>query len=413
MATTAATAATAAPESPGNRLPRLTGVDSLRAVAALLVLLLHTGHLPGPLVALKPVAAFGWSGVGLFLVISGFSIHFRWAASDVPHHDFTPRRFFQRRFFRLYPTYLAAVVVTILLLLALGSSIRPTLPWVFANGNLPTWTVAVSTAALVAANAIPVAYVGVAWSLGLEAQLYVLYAALIGRLRRVGIMRIVVAMLVVALTFRFLSEFITSSMPVGQFFPGGRATSLSRLLYAQLPARSFEWWLGVLAAEAFFGRVQLPRWTRSPVMAVALIFVAAALFRYPLGATSVNGHYYRVSDVLLDPLVGLGYFVLLQAVVSREREITSHRAARVVFGGLAAVGIFSYSLYLMHPILLTAGDRLATDARLPAVVATVTSWMFVLLGAWVFHRVIERPFISGQGDRWLMSRLPQRQPRRL
>ena len=62
---------------------RLLGVDALRFVAALLVLLTHTAApwaaWPRWTAPLHWVASDGGTGVTLFLVLSGFSIHLRWA----------------------------------------------------------------------------------------------------------------------------------------------------------------------------------------------------------------------------------------------------------------------------------------------------------------------------------------------
>jgi peptidoglycan/LPS O-acetylase OafA/YrhL len=394
-------------------LPRLTCVDALRGAAALLVVMLHAGRDNGLLLPLKPLAAFGWSGVGLFLVLSGFSIHFRWAASDIPHHRFTRSAFFRRRFFRLYPTYLAAVIATILLTLALGTSLTKPIPWGFAHGNVPGWFEIIDQIAVVPASLVAVAFVGVAWSLGLEIQLYVFYSFLITRLRRIGIVRIVLGTLIVALLYRLLSELVTPSMPAGQFFPGGGSTGLSRVFFSQLPSRAFEWFLGVLAAEAYFGRVRIPRWTQSPIVAAGLIFLAAAIYRFPVGATSLNGHFFRGSDIVLDPLVGLGYFVLLQALVTREGRLHARATAHALIRALAFVGLFSYSLYLLHPVLLEVSTRLFDGVGIGGVAETFLIFAFVLTVAWGFSRLIERPFITGAGDRWildLMSRLRKHTP---
>jgi peptidoglycan/LPS O-acetylase OafA/YrhL len=383
-------------------------VDVLRACAAILVVLLHTGRDTGPLAVLKPIAAFGWSGVGLFLVLSGFSIHFRWAASDVPHHAFTPKKFFTRRFFRLYPTYVAAVLVT-LALLAIEGALHADTSWVIAGGSQPAWVLGLNQLLVVPANVIPVAFVGVAWSLGLEVQLYIAYAVIVRRIRSIGVLKIVAGTLVIALAYRLGSEFVTSSMPVGQFFPGGRATTLSRVLYAQLPSRAFEWFLGVLAAEAYFGRVKLPRWTRSPLAAAALLLTAGLAFRYPQGVEHLNGHFFRISDVLLDPLVGVSYFVLLLAVVRYNEALTNgRRSVQRIAGALAAVGIFSYSMYLLHDVMLGTGARVASDVGVSGTIETLCMWLFVLAGSWLFHLAVERPFITGAGDRFVLERLRRR-----
>lgn len=350
----------------------------------------------------------GWSGVGLFLVLSGFSIHFRWASSDVPHHEFAPGKFARRRFFRLYPTYIAAVVASILVALALGNSLDFGAPLAFADGDDPILIGILTQVALVGANVVSVPYVTVTWSLGLEAQLYLMYGVLVGRLRSIGVVRVVVWALVITVVFRVGSQFVTTSMPVGQSFPDGHVTGLSRLLYAQLPARCFEWLLGVLAAEMYFGRVKLPGWARSPWVAVALIALAALIFRRPVGAESINGHPFMLSDVFLDQLLGVAYFAVLLAAIYREDRSATNRAERLIIKPLAAVGIFSYSLYLLHIPTLELSDRVLSDSGIGAVFQTLGQWAFTILVAWLFYLVIERHFTDGRVDRWAAAKWASR-----
>src|ERR1700730_9917341 len=97
-------------------------LDSLRGLAILLVFTFHSlgaafsrdtlpwggwfQNFTGPrsFLALFP-ATLGWVGVAIFFVVSGFCIHLsfsrqpRWAS------------FFWRRFFRIYPPYLAALLL--------------------------------------------------------------------------------------------------------------------------------------------------------------------------------------------------------------------------------------------------------------------------------------------------------------
>jgi peptidoglycan/LPS O-acetylase OafA/YrhL len=389
---------------PRRPLPRLVVVDALRGVAALLVLVFHGPHLTGPLVVLKPIGAMGWSGVGLFLVISGFSIHFRWAASDVPHHDFAVGRFARRRFFRLYPTYVAAVILAIIVTLIVGGTGGFGAPWIFTAGNQPVLVSLLSQIVMVFANVAPVPYLAVTWSLGLEVQLYAMYAVLIRRLRAIGVLRVVIISLAVTIAWGLASELLTTSMPVGQFFPDGHASGLSRLLYSELPARCFEWLLGVLAAEACFGRVTLPKVTRSPIAAAGLLLIAAILFRHPLGASSLNGHPFMLSDVILNQLLGVAYFVVLLAAIRRDEPVAEHRVGGPILRSLASVGLFSYSLYLTHESTLRLGTFMLRGSGVPQAVATVILWTFAVAAAWLFFSLIERHFIAGNVDRWVVAR---------
>ncbi len=95
---------------PADRLP---GLDFLRAIAIAWVLLYHAS-----LVDLVSqdywVVHFGWMGVDLFFVLSGFLIAgqlFRlWARGEAPDY----RRFFARRWLRTLPAYLAMGVAVLL-----------------------------------------------------------------------------------------------------------------------------------------------------------------------------------------------------------------------------------------------------------------------------------------------------------
>jgi peptidoglycan/LPS O-acetylase OafA/YrhL len=94
---------------------RLRGLDALRGVAALLVLLFHyttTGCGDGPACPPRavPEVWFGYYGVELFFVISGFVIF--WTLNRGP----SLRDFAASRFARLFPAYWAAVLATSLVL---------------------------------------------------------------------------------------------------------------------------------------------------------------------------------------------------------------------------------------------------------------------------------------------------------
>jgi peptidoglycan/LPS O-acetylase OafA/YrhL len=110
------------PETPArDTAPRLVSVDVLRGLAALAVVGTHVPHLaPGgwrehifywPSFLLD----YGDQGVPLFVVISGFCIHLRAAKteSNTGHMSLDWRRFWLRRFQRLYPPYVAAIIFSL------------------------------------------------------------------------------------------------------------------------------------------------------------------------------------------------------------------------------------------------------------------------------------------------------------
>src|ERR1051326_6103637 len=117
-------------KSPDRR--RLRGIDALRGAAALGVVLYHAVEqgqkvLPNnllqyPIRLVQFGSSFGYIGVFLFFVISGFCIHLQWARAKAAGIDPDIRfgSFWKRRIRRLYPPYLFTLLL--FLLLAAGTT---------------------------------------------------------------------------------------------------------------------------------------------------------------------------------------------------------------------------------------------------------------------------------------------------
>ncbi len=385
----------------GGGTGRLRSVDLLRLTAAVLVVLHHsalTSRDVLPLKALSPLAAVGPSGVGLFLVVSGFSIHLRWAARPEARERFSVRIFWLRRFWRLYPPYYAAVVLSLVLYcLALGTQpflAAPT-PWVVAGGNVGGWAQAALTVTVVLGCLVPIKWLGVAWSLALEEHIYAVYAVVLRFTRRLDPWRIVAYALAVSLVWDVGSEVVTTSVPPYQFLHDGSAPLLSRLMYRQFPARGFEWALGLLAAEAFVGRVSLPRLAARWELGAALFVVAGVLFRHPVGAATLHGHPFFVSDLVLDQLFGLAFFVILNALLRVDRVGRLSGSRLCAIG--AAAGTASYSLYLLHPAVIALVLPHLPRTGAGRFAGMLVMWLVLAVVTAVFYRLVERPFVRKAG----------------
>ncbi|MBB5318711.1 acyltransferase family protein [Tunturibacter empetritectus] len=87
-----------------SNLQRLPGLDTLRAAAIVAVMSYHLkSSLPE---SMAVVAQFGWMGVDLFFVLSGYLIGMQllkpYASGDRP----SIRSFYRRRAYRILPAYL-------------------------------------------------------------------------------------------------------------------------------------------------------------------------------------------------------------------------------------------------------------------------------------------------------------------
>src|SRR4029079_10974053 len=231
---------------------RLKRIDDLRVIAALGVVLYHAvmqtnNAVPGnffrwPVKLIQFVSSFGYVGVFLFFVISGFCIHLQWAKTrsqgQQPAIQFGS--FWRRRFRRLYPPYLIAFGL-FMLMAALSTGINVThfffydvIMRLLMLHNLDPYT-------CYSIN-------GVFWTLAIEEQLYLAYFLLLFLRTRWGWGPTLVICLLARLGWAALSHIIWLTSGVGVPVPEGAASHW------------FTWALGAVGVEAVFGLVQLPRW---------------------------------------------------------------------------------------------------------------------------------------------------------
>ena len=94
---------------------KLHGLDHLRAFAIIFVFFFHYGRLfPHPEWT-NTISKFGWTGVDLFFVLSGYLIASQLFRKIVQQQKISLKEFFIKRFFRIIPAYLVVVALYFLL----------------------------------------------------------------------------------------------------------------------------------------------------------------------------------------------------------------------------------------------------------------------------------------------------------
>lgn len=376
----------------GGRLP---AVDALRFVAAFLVVLNHTTlphDLPAWAAPVRWLSTFGGAGVTLFLVLSGFSITLRW--EQRPGGGFPVVAFWKRRFFRLYPTFWAAALVSFgLLVVAHGWSAvaHQGRPWLWFGGQVPVVVQVLGYLTVVTANIVPLAHMGRAWSLALEEHLYALYTVI--QVRWGSTVR-PVRLLGWAVALELLWPLLLAAVHPGWGAPThGALDNRELFMLFQVPVFAAPWVAGWVAAQARAGHVALPRQLRSLRLGAALLALAVLLrtwggpvLRLPAGRVVAP------VDVLLTPLSALAFFIVVSAVVvPTVRRVPARPLVRRAVLVLASAGLWSYSLYLLHPPALAIVEA---HTRLPLAATLVLEWAFALVVAWVFFLLVERRWVA-------------------
>jgi len=389
---------------------RLRSVDVLRGLAALAVLFSHVPHMEqsssGNRLCFLPLD-FGARGVVLFFVISGFCIHLGVAQKLARGQGASCNwaAFWRRRFYRLYPPYLAAIGLGILLLLPLGAT-SGLINNYFTDASGLAWDLGAHL--LMIHNLFKQYIFGlgnpVYWTLGVEEQLYALYALYLvlrfwlptGRAFRITV--------VVTLVWYGLGI-------AGTLLRSGPPTGWPPFGWVTWPFSSwFIWTLGALSAEAYTGAITLPRWCYNGW--VALVWGGLGVLLYPAILAlldvqplliSLLGSEHWVMRLVNDPWVmiklgdfafALSFFTLMNRWI--RAEVKGRFQGRAV-AWFAGVGLFSYSLYLTHyPVIRLVDVALqgVLGSTIPATLLRIGLYVPLCLAvSYGFFKLIESRFL--------------------
>lgn len=341
----------------GSRIP---GLDFLRAISVLLVLIDHSG-----MTWVGPIALFNGSiGVEIFFVLSGFLITWMLLNELDQRQDIDLLDFYRRRAARLLPAFYAYVLLGVTYL-----SLR----------DLPVPWAAVLAACTYVLNyyqgltGAATHFLSPCWSLAVEEQFYLLWPfALLAifrhRIRMVPFMCTVIVGVwlcrpVLMWVFDVPDSYLYRALET-------RADHLAvGCVLAMLLRQQF--WLKVSA------RLAQMKWLL-PVI-VALLLVSSTLqqlqaYKYSLG--------YAVEPLLIGTMIPL--------VILRSAENTWF--ARIAnFKALVIIGQISYGMYLVHPLLMypiRMSVERATGLRLLGVGVSIVA---VIVFAFVSFTWFETP----------------------
>lgn len=339
---------------------RLDFIDGLRGLAILLVLLRHYYmhiYTPG-LPRLADVLGLGYLGVHLFLLLSGFCV--TWTYIGPRRREFDLADFFRRRATRIIPAYYAALGIA--LLLSLPHSTRELL-WQGVTHVTMMHNLFPST--VLALN-------GPFWSLALESQLYIIFPLLLASYRRWG------TVVTLGFIFIFQTAFRLYALRYGTDY-----NNLTFILPWSMAGRLLEFALGMWVATVVADAAECPvppRWYK--MLPVPML----AAFATALAAKSYLGVSHPVTDFLW-----MGGFTCLLLAASNRRSILCRIFS---WRPLGTLGIISYSVYLVHEMLLGPVARVvlaSTGNMMNALLLLPAALGVTVACCYIFYRCIEKP----------------------
>jgi peptidoglycan/LPS O-acetylase OafA/YrhL len=332
---------------------RLAVLDGLRLCAALAVVAYHFtafesgvrrswGEHPAELFPrLSAVTSYGWLGVELFFLISGFVICMSCWGRDVG-------AFFRSRVTRLFPAYWAAVAITFVVSRLWWSQYQRT-PVTDALLNLTMLQQPLGGTQVD----------GVYWTLWVEACFYLLFALVVWR----------------GLTRHRVTVFCYLWLVVS---------------VVSLPAKS-----------ALITAILQPQWAPYFIAGIALYLIhrfGSDLKLWGLVGVSFVVCEYRIhdlavavgQDVLKRPLAPAPAMLLIALFFAAMSAVSLGWLSRIRWRWLTTAGLLTYPVYLIHEL---NGWVLihALSGHFPRYLTLAIAVVTVLVAAWLLHRLVERP----------------------
>jgi peptidoglycan/LPS O-acetylase OafA/YrhL len=354
---------------------KLYGLDHLRAFAIILVFFFHYYIISdGKPEWLPDVASFGWTGVDLFFVLSGFLISSQLFLQIKKGQLISFKVFFIKRFFRIVPAYLVTV------------GIYFCIPYFREKEALPSiWRFLTFTQNF-DLNLKDYGTFSHCWSLCVEEHFYLF--------------------LPIILIFLQTSKLFSKSywLLIGLFLFGFaiRFYSFNQLYVPKIgEENSWMYW---------YKFIYYPTYNRLDGLLVGVSIAGiyqfspnlwAKLSKYGnqflvLSLCILTGAYFLCEDLLTFkvsvfgfPLIALGFGFMVVGSISPTSFLYKMNSKITTF-----IANLSFSIYLTHKGIIMTIHKLLKDLEIENNVMLLICMITCVLGAYVLHVTIEKPFMK-------------------
>lgn len=353
---------------------KLYGLDHLRALAIIMVFLFHYFILSGGTPWWLPVAAqFGWTGVDLFFVLSGFLISSQLFALIKAGQRLSLKQFFIKRFFRIVPAYLFVVGLYFFF------------PFFREKESLPPLWKFLSFTQNLGLNLKDFGTFSHAWSLCAEEHFYIFFPLVLVLLQYAGLVKKYYWLLVGLFVLGFGLRLYSYNCLYLQF-SGNEDNWMYWYKYIYYP--TYNRLDGFIAGIAIAGIYQfLPSvWLKISKYGNWWLFFGFALL---VGACFVcNDQMSFGASVFGFPLVALAYGFVVLGAVSPSCFLYKWNSGITTF-----IASMSYGLYLTHKGIIHVVHQLVKGVSVNDNFVLLLCIVTCLAGAYVLQLVVEKPFM--------------------
>ncbi len=345
------------------------GLDHLRALAILFVFLFHY-----PSLELPNIVNFGWTGVDLFFVLSGFLISFQLFSQINRGQKISLKEFFIKRFFRILPSFWVTVCIYFFIPFFREKELLP-----------PIWKFLTFTQNI----GLDLKYFGTfshAWSLCVEEHFYLLLPIILILLVYLKCFEKAYWLLIALFLFSFVI----------------RIYSFNKIFLPKIEAEdSWVYW---------FKYIYYPTYNRldglliGVSIAVVYQFLPTIWNRIEkngnqfliLSLVTLTGAYFLCEDTLSFnksifgfPLVALGYGFMVIGAISPSSFLYKWNSKVTTF-----LATLSYAIYLTHKGIIHMTHQTLSDFKIDTTLMLLICATTCILGALLLELAIGKPFMK-------------------
>lgn len=363
----------------------IEGIDGLRAIAALLVLLFHyysfssSTQFTGSF-----IVRAGWIGVDIFFVISGFVLSLPFLNAFSNNEKYSISLFYKRRMLRIIPAYyFSLLVITTFLhadILFNPDTFRHLVGHLtFSEGFLYPWK--------------KLNINGVYWSLWIEMQFYIIVPLLVVLFKENRWWISFVSILVIVTVYKYagivLTEGLSDTHTLKQFY-----------INKQLLGVLQEFVMGIGAAKIYLLLKDSSVWINhrlrfsSLVIIGFIVIISCMYFITSYGNTKYwfgSGALGYIPLITLNTILSLGSSLVILGIASQAKWINYLFGNRVMI----FLGTISYGIYIWHyPVGKYMSEKMNMESSNRFMLLCFFGIAVTILWAYISYRFIEKPFLK-------------------
>lgn len=334
-------------------------LDLLRAIAIMSVLLLHSNEVTTQMPdILRNIFSYGWAGVELFFVLSGYLIGRQVLLESSHHSIYSIKTFWIKRWFRTFPLYFIVLFVYVVIKpLITGKYFQPNiLPFLFFFQNFFSLTDFIQS-----------------WSICIEEQFYIILPIIsfllcrqISKKISFWVLFVIAAIIVRSIIYASLNIQILDPSTADYYFRFPIYTHFDGLVMGLILAASHKKW------SNFSQTAQ-----RSYLLLGIIVLSMAFYFFGPTFNSKNIIFYFSILPLSFSfILIGLQKIVLPQYILKVVQWIA----------------ILSYGSYLWNNLLIRLMSRHLDNFSWP--VSLILFLISTHLISWITYLLIEQPFMN-------------------